>query len=148
MRSSALAILMLPLVLGGCLERRISITSEPPGALVVLNDVELGVTPLETSFRDFGVYELRVSKPGFEPVVEARTAHAPVWEWPGIDLVTMALPWTIHTRVHWDVSLQPVPQGGTAEGDAAERALLDRANQMRARSGDGADADADPSSDG
>jgi hypothetical protein len=44
----------------GCVERTISITSEPEGALVYLNDEEVGRTPVSVPFTFYGVYDVRL----------------------------------------------------------------------------------------
>ncbi|MEX0776779.1 MAG: PEGA domain-containing protein [Phycisphaeraceae bacterium] len=57
---------IVSIALAGCVERTISITSEPSGALVHLNDEEVGRTPLIVPFTFYGVYDVRVE-------------HEPVW---------------------------------------------------------------------
>lgn len=94
-------------VLPGCADRRISITSEPPGALVHLNDTEVGRTPCEVNFTWFGVYDVRLEKEGFEPLITTAEARAPIHEWPGIDLAMMFIPVTKRTRIEWHFVLQP-----------------------------------------
>ena len=49
----------------GCLKRTISVTTEPPGALVWINDVEVGRTPLETDFTFYGIYDVRLRREGW-----------------------------------------------------------------------------------
>ncbi|HBS28140.1 MAG TPA: hypothetical protein DEB06_01525 [Phycisphaerales bacterium] len=91
---------------GGCVERRMVITSEPEGALVSLNDVEVGRTPLEVGFTYFGVYDIRLRREGYEPLVTSREAVAPLHEWPGVDLVAMAVPVRKSTVVRWHFTLE------------------------------------------
>ena len=38
----------------GCVERRLTIRSNPPGALVYVDDYTIGVTPVSTSFIYYG----------------------------------------------------------------------------------------------
>lgn len=109
--------------LGGCLERRLHITSEPPGALVHLNDVEVGRTPVEVDFRYYGTYDVLVEKEGYEPLRAAKTAEAPVYEWPIIDIVASAWPGRIRNDVRWAFELEP------AEDDPDS--ALRRAREMR-----------------
>ncbi len=90
------------LMSAGCAERRIRITSDPPGAIVHVNDVEVGVTPVDVIYTWNGVYDVRLTKPGYEPIVTSARAR------PG------AL---------WSYSLEP------AEADAD--AVVDRARAMR-----------------
>lgn len=55
-----LPLLALALWLTGCIERTITITSEPSGSLVHLNDEEVGRTPLTVPFTFYGVYDVRL----------------------------------------------------------------------------------------
>lgn len=122
-------------LLGGCgrQERIISITSEPAGAVVWLNDVELGRTPVETEFTFFGVYDVRLVKAGYAPLLTSREAHAPLHEFPVIDLAATAIPGTRRTRLEWHFELTPVPTPGTNEEQvAAEMGVIERARTFRA----------------
>ncbi len=121
---SLVAVLLLASA-AGCLERRVSITSDPPGATVVVNDVELGRTPLEAGFTHYGVYDVRVEKEGFEPLRTAARARAPLHEYPPLDLAATAFPVTCSTIVPWSFTLTPA-----SDGDAG---LLDRARGLRGR---------------
>ena len=133
MRRALPLIAMTPL-LSGCLERTVTITSEPPGALVVLNDEEIGRTPVETGFRYFGVYDVRLQREGFEPLTTEKEAVAPIWEYPGIDLLAIAAPWRVRTHLKWHFDLEPLPEPGTEEATRAEQELFDRARSLRAAS--------------
>lgn len=119
------AVAML-LVLGGCLERRIHVTSDPPGAAVTINDVEVGRTPLKTGFKYYGTYDVRIRKEGHEPIWTPRTANTPLWEVPPVDLVATALPIRIENEVSWHFDLAPTT------ADNAEE-LLQRGREMQAR---------------
>ncbi|MCB9838345.1 MAG: PEGA domain-containing protein [Phycisphaeraceae bacterium] len=112
----------------GCLHRRIFIASDPPGATVHLNDVEVGRTPVEVDFTYFGVYDVRLSKPGYEPIVTSENAKAPVYEWPGIDLIAEAIPADITTEIRWSYTLMPV--------DNDIDSVLERARELRDDLGD------------
>ncbi len=114
-----LAVLLLP----ACTERRIHITSDPSGALVALNDVEVGRTPCEVDFTYFGVYDVRLKKPGYEPLITKAEAEPPFHEWPGIDLAAMVIPAKKRTRIDWHFTLQP----SVEDRDA----LLTRARELR-----------------
>lgn len=129
-----LALLAITPMLGGCLERTVTITSEPAGALVVLNDEEIGRTPVETGFRYFGVYDVRLQREGFEPIVTEKEAVAPIWEYPGLDLLAIAAPWRVKTHLEWHFDLEAVPEPGTPEAEQSEQELFDRARSLRAAS--------------
>lgn len=113
------------LLLAGCLERVMHVTTEPPGALVFINDQEVGRSPVQTPFRDFGTFDVRIELEGYEAIHVGRDAQAPFWEWPGIDLAAEAMPFPIRTDVRWHFDLQPE----TTDPDA----LLERAINMRDR---------------
>jgi len=97
----------LALPVFGCVKRTISISSVPEGALVWVNDREVGRTPLVINFTYYGEYDIRLELDGFEPVMSARWAKAPVWDAPIIDLVTEVVAPHSHSRVVWDFVLEP-----------------------------------------
>lgn len=121
-----IALVGLIFVLSGCarFERRITITSEPSGALVSLNNREVGRTPVEVDFTYFGVYDVRVRKDGFEPIVTTAETKAPLHEQPVVDIAAMLLPTTHKTHIAWHYDLEPA--------DMDEDALLERASELRA----------------
>lgn len=119
---------------GGCLKRTISVTTEPPGALVWINDVEVGRTPLETDFTFYGDYDVRIRREGYEPIITHAKARTPIQEQPGIDLLAEAAPARFSNVVRWHWDLTPIAEQGQ-DREAAERGLLDRANGLRARVG-------------
>lgn len=131
MRCAAAAMLVCVGSMVGCLERTITVTSEPPGAIVTLNDVEIGRTPVTTEFTYFGVYDVRVRKDGYEPLVTSRETTTPIWEYPGIDLLAIAVPWRVKTSIEWGFSLEPEVEPGSVEALEAEVELLERATELR-----------------
>jgi hypothetical protein len=124
----AAAVVLATLVAGGlagCVKRTISITSEPNGALVHLNDQEVGRTPLTVPFRFYGTYDVRLEKDGYEPLWTEADAAAPWWETPGPDLVAEMIPGAA-SEIRWHFDLEP-------KGELDEAALLERAGEMRDR---------------
>ena len=109
--------------LAGCVERRIWIDSDPPGALVWLNDRELGRTPVSVAVVHDGVYDLRLEKDGFQPLVTPATAEGPVWDGFPIDFIVEVMPVDAKVDTRWRFTLHP-----REEGDAA---LIERAERMR-----------------
>ncbi|MCW5757407.1 MAG: PEGA domain-containing protein [Phycisphaeraceae bacterium] len=110
--------------LSGCSSRTIIVTSEPPGAQVTLNGIEVGTTPLEVGFRYYGQYDLRLAKDGYEPIAAAPWAIAPWYEYPPIDFLLLPVPTS--TKVRWHYDLAP------ASIEAASRdELIERADTMR-----------------
>lgn len=122
-----IALVFLGTAMGGCLERRLYITSDPPGATVWVNDVEVGRTPVESAFTFYGEYDMRLSADGHEPLSTSRRAVAPWYEYPPLDLFAEAWPGMIKNEVHWHFQLAPTPELGSIN----EQELLYRAKQMR-----------------
>lgn len=123
MRLATLFIIVLATV--GCVERTITITSEPSGALVHLNDEEIGRTPTTVHFTWYGVYDVRLSKDGYQTLNAAQEAKAPLHDSLGIDFFTEVLPIESKVNLDWHFELQPVEP-------VEEELLVDRANQLRA----------------
>lgn len=128
------AMLGLPLLVlvGGCAERRLAITSEPAGATVWVNDVEVGRTPVEANFTYYGTYDVRLRLDGYEPIATSARAEAPWYEFVGADLITEAIPTGVTTRVDWKFTMKPALE---KTGDKAqfEADLIARAREMRAK---------------
>jgi hypothetical protein len=125
----ALLVCGMALGMGGCIQRTLVITSAPEGAIVWLNDVEVGRTPLETAFTFYGDYDVRLRKEGFEPLVTHKVAATPVYEYAPIDFVVMALPWRTETRIKWHFELER--KADTPPPDA-QSALRQSADELRA----------------
>lgn len=118
----------LVLALGGCSQRIIKITSEPSGALVTVNDIQLGRTPLETEFTYYGDYDVQVRKDGFEPLRTKATAWTPIYERPPLDLATSPIPY--ESVVKWHFKLQPTLES-TEPKQQFEDGLITRAKSLR-----------------
>ena len=117
------------LTLTGCVERRIQVTSSPAGARVWINDQQVGTTPVETRFTFYGNYDVRVELAGYNAINESRTAKAPLYEYPGPDLIATALPHNFKPVVEWHFELSQVEETTNPEG--ARDNLLERATKMR-----------------
>ena len=72
----------------GCVERTISINSEPDNALVILNDQEIGRTPVKIDFTWYGDYDIILRKKGYQTVQTNKRIEPPWYQYPGIDLFT------------------------------------------------------------
>jgi hypothetical protein len=126
MRHILLLLILASLV--GCVERTISIGSDPTGALVYLNDEEVGRTPLTVPFTFYGIYDVRLEADGYEPLWTTQKAVSPWWETIGPDLFAELVP---HARVDltWHFNMQPTAVPSDVDVDL----LLNRAQQMRIR---------------
>ena len=110
----------------GCVQRTIHIDSDPSGALVYLNDEEVGRTPVDVPFMWYGTYDVRLEKDGYEPLWTTGEADAPWWEYPGPDLIAEAIPGA-RSDVYWEYDLERSTPAD--EVDVVE--LNDRARMLR-----------------
>ncbi len=120
---------------GGCVERTIVIGSDPPGALVMLNDVEVGHTPVTVPFTWYGDYDVRlryeknVGTPE-DPIIKRYYLHTdkktvtPWFEIIPIDLFAELWPGQFKDEQVWAF---PVPE--VVEPTDAE--LLERAKELK-----------------
>ncbi len=94
---------ILAVALTGCVERKLTINTEPQGALVALNDEEIGISPVTVAFKWYGDYKVRIIKDGYAIVNTHRKLDAPAHDgfpldffyevlWPG--LVVDEYEWT------------------------------------------------------
>lgn len=77
--------LIVSLLLSGCVERNLTINTEPQGALVILNDEEIGTSPVTVSFEWYGDYWVRISKEGYESLNTHRPLKRPLHDYPPFD---------------------------------------------------------------
>ncbi|MEM8783744.1 MAG: PEGA domain-containing protein [Planctomycetota bacterium] len=113
--------------LAGCTQRTVTVTSEPKGALVWLNDREIGRTPVTVPFTFYGTYDVRLEAEGREPLWTTAEAKPPWWEHAPIDLMGEALGGEVALEWHF------VLPNAKPTDDAATDRLIDHARQMRAR---------------
>jgi len=101
---------ILACAVGGCVEREMTITSEPSGALVYISDVEVGRTPLTRTFTWYGDYDIILRQEGWQTLTTHAHLNAPLHQLPPFDLFTEIAPWTLHDRryLHFPMAkLQP-----------------------------------------
>ena len=66
------------LLFSGCVERKLTINTEPQGAIVALNDEEIGVSPVTIEFNWYGDYNIRIEKQGYETLNTHRKLKGPL----------------------------------------------------------------------
>lgn len=113
--------------LAGCMSRQIVITSDPPGATVTLNDVEVGRTPVEADFEFYGVYDVKLEKSGYEPLRTTADVSAPLYEVPPLDLPANATGARTVRKFHY--VLQPALEDALPQAQF-EGELVGRAREL------------------
>ena len=110
-RVSYLMSLVSCLVLTGCLRRSLTIRTDPPGALVYVNDQLKGKSPVTYDFEWYGWHRLMVRKDGYQRLDDRRQLRAPLYLWIPLDLFAELVPWAVYDRYAWSYALTPaIPQ--------------------------------------
>lgn len=125
---SLAAALLLTCASAGCIERTVSINTEPEGATVFLNDQEVGQSPVTVPFTWYGDYDIAIRKEGYQTVKTNHRIKTPWYQWPFIDLFTECLiPFTVHDDHILDTYVL------TEARPLETEILLQAAAEMRAR---------------
>lgn len=93
---------------GGCVERRITVHTEPAGAVVWLNDQEIGTSPATVSFSWYGDYRVSIRKEGYETLSTNRRLEAPLHDYFPFDLLATLYPGRILDEYDWHFELEPL----------------------------------------
>ena len=128
MRLGSYALLMVIACTGCSVERTVTVRSDPPGALVWLNDQEIGRTPVTQTFKWYGVYDVEVRKEGYQTLKTTGKVFAPWWQWVPFDLAADLLPFrfTVERTIH--LTLRPTTTESVDPGQIMARALDYRQN--------------------
>ena len=100
-------LLLLPL-LTGCVDRLISLKSDPPQAEVFLDGEPVGATPMEIPYVWYGTREIVLVKRGYESARQEVVLNAPWWQVFPFDFITdVLLPVTLTDRTEVEIKLVP-----------------------------------------
>ena len=104
-------LLALPLAgLTGCVRSKMVVTSDPPGATVTKNGINLGETPVEQPFTWYWYYDFVAQKEGYAPAWKRERFRAPVYLWPGLDLVMEMMPFYVTDTKYVHLELQQLDE--------------------------------------
>lgn len=103
--------LLLLVTFGGCVERKLTINTKPQGALVTLNDEEIGESPVTINFNWYGDYCVRISKEGYETLNTHRDLKGPWYDhFPFDFFAEIVNPNRIVDSYEWTFELSPRQQ--------------------------------------
>ena len=109
----------------GCVTRRLTIRSNPPGAHVYVDDYDIGTTPISHNFIYYGTRKIRLVKDGYETLSVMQKIPMPWYQIPPLDFVSEnCIPGEI--RDHRTITYQLTPQCV-----ASREQLLARAETLR-----------------
>jgi len=109
----------------GIVRRRLNVNSNPPGALVYVDNQQIDTTPCSVDFTYYGTREVRLIKPGFETLTVNQPIPTPWYEYIPLDFVSenlLAMKVRDNRTVTYNLSPQlivPTPE------------LINRADQLR-----------------
>ncbi|MFV0442589.1 MAG: PEGA domain-containing protein [Planctomycetaceae bacterium] len=127
--SVLLALLPVALSCSGCVYRRLTIRSTPPGAIVEVNGKRIGTTPASMDFTYYGTYDIKLTKPGYQTLTVKQPVAPPWYQIPPLDAISdNLLPAQVTNRHDFLWTLTPLP------ADAFDNNLLqDRGQDYRTR---------------
>ncbi|HYV34376.1 MAG TPA: PEGA domain-containing protein [Gemmataceae bacterium] len=128
--TGTVALAFAALATSGCVDRRFVIESDPPGAVVYMNDKRIGVTPMDQQFIYSGKYRFEFVRDGYETVVVDEQVRSPWYEWFPIEFVAENLwPWTIHEKVYIPTKPMALPPMQVIPPEV----IFQRAQQLQAQ---------------
>jgi hypothetical protein len=105
----------------GCVRRRLTVRTNPPGAQVFVDDQEIGTTPCSASFVYYGTRKVTVMKDGYKTETIFQKLNPPWYEYPPLDFISENLV-PRETRDERIVDVQLSPQELVPPQKLVERA--------------------------
>ncbi|MBI1900749.1 MAG: PEGA domain-containing protein [Planctomycetia bacterium] len=108
-RFLCLLLAILAVLSSGCVSRRLTIRSNPPGAKVFVDNYEIeSVTPVSVPYVYYGTRQIRLVRDGFETATVLQPIPTPWYEYFPLDFVTEnLLPWEIRDERTLEFTLVP-----------------------------------------
>ena len=126
--------IIVPLiVLGccGCVRRRLTVRTNPPGAMVYVDRQAIGPSPASTSLTYYGTRHIEVVGDGYRTEKVLRTLNPPWYQIPPLDFITETLwPWEIRDQRVIDITM-------VQEAPVPTEELIGRADELRTQAAAG-----------
>jgi hypothetical protein len=106
----------------------LTIKSNPPGALVYVNGLEVGRTPVTRDFVWYGIYDVELREDGYETLKTRGNVQAPWWQFVPIDFFAELMPFHLHDHQRLTFSMKLA----TTQAADPDR-LIARAGELRAQ---------------
>ncbi|HWB00443.1 MAG TPA: PEGA domain-containing protein [Pirellulales bacterium] len=121
----AMIVALLGTIGTGCVQRRLTIRSNPPGALVYVDNYEIGTTPVSTDYIYYGTRKIELVKDGYETLTVKQWIRPPWYELFPLDFVSEnVVPLEIRDERGLDFEMKPLASVRTDQ-------LLGRAENLR-----------------
>lgn len=127
----ALAALTTVPIMTGCVRRRLTVRTSPPGALISVDNQIIGTSPAASSFIYYGSREIRAELDGYRTETIVRRLNPPWYEYPGLDFIAETL-WPFEIRDERIIDIEMIPQEIAPTQD-----IISRAGALREQSQQG-----------
>lgn len=135
----------LLLLVCGCVERRLLVRTDPPGALVRINGAEVGKSPAKWRYDHYGTVLVEADLEGYEPARRVVRLATPWYEQPGLDFLSdVVIPARIRDEREVALTLSPLREMTAAEVEERMERLARSAAERRAESQSEAEAKKEP----
>ncbi|MEZ6128535.1 MAG: PEGA domain-containing protein [Planctomycetaceae bacterium] len=128
-RSFLISAILLTLLPTGCVHRRVTINSNPPGALVRIDGQDIGFTPASVDYTWYGTREVQLLKDGYETQTQLINISPPWYQRFPLDFVSDNFLGT-HIRDHRRFDLQMQPRLPDIGSDVIQRGRSLRSEAM------------------
>lgn len=125
-RAAVLVVLAAAVCFCGCVRRRLTVRTNPPGAMVYVDNQAIGRSPISTDFTYYGTREIRMVKAGYETLTVNQPIPTPWYQVPGVDFFSEnLLPFRVRDNRVVNFNMTPQPMIPPDE-------LIGRGEQLRA----------------
>lgn len=122
----------------GCIRKRMTIRTNPPGAMVYIDKQPIGLTPVSTTFTYYGTRSFEIVRDGYRTEKFLRKINPPWYAIPPLDFASETL-WPFEQRDERIIDVQMSP-----EPVVPKEALIASAEQLRLQASQGIAVSAPP----
>ena len=122
----------------GCIRKRMTVRTSPPGAMAYIDKQPIGLTPVSTNFTYYGTRSIEIVRDGYRTEHFLRKFNPPWYAFPPLDFFSETL-WPYEKRDERIIDVQLTP-----EIEVPVEALIASAEQLRLQSIQGIAVSAPP----
>lgn len=115
----------------GCVRRRMTVRTSPPGAMVYVDHQSIGTTPVSANFTYYGTRQFEIIKDGYRTEKFLRKFDPPWYQWPVLDFIAESI-WPYEKRDERILDVQLTP-----EVDVPTQALIKSGEELRTQASKG-----------
>lgn len=130
-RTAIVALLAAAGLAVGCVERRYTIRTDPPGAQIIVNGESLGPSPASHNYYYYGAREITLVADGYETKTIIQPIDAPWWDNYATEFFTENLvPWVVRDEREFTYKMEPAKQPPIEQVQARAEALRSEARTL------------------